>query len=417
MISETTGKRLRLRAPYFIALFFLFYIGYLGLCPISQLLENTKSVLREECSPSEYISAVDTLYSGMLSTEASQPLLKNKGSYINFNGLMARLLSQPMMNERVTLKNGHLAHIISQPVSQEAIKATAENITSFAQMQESRGGKLLFVVTASQVSKYEDLLPAGYTDTANETADTLLALLSENGTAYLDLRECLHADGITQADAFFKTDHHWKPQTGLWAYGKILQSLETMGCIGPVNRDYSDSDHFDFVTFENTFLGSSGKRTGIYYAGLDDSVFIRPKFDTQLTLTIPDRSLSLGGRYEDVVYNTNRKIDFNEINYFSFNAYGLYGWGDNGLNQWRNEHAPEKARVMLIGDSFGNIPFSLMSLYFSSCDELDMRYYSGDFSAHFAEFQPDIVIMVVALNQITAENTRYPFVSEQNALT
>lgn len=417
MISETTGKRPRLRAPYLIALFFLFYIGYVGLCPISQLLENTKSVLREECSPSEYISAVDTLYSEMLSTDAGQPLLKDKGSYINFNGLMARLLAQPMMNERVTLKNGHLTHIISQPISQEAIKATAENIASFAQMQESHGGQFLFVVAPSQVSKYEDLLPAGYTDTTNETADTLLALLSENGTAYLDLRECLHADGITQADAFFKTDHHWKPQTGLWAYGKILQSLETMGCIGPVNRDYSDSDHFDFVTFEDTFLGSSGKRTGIYYAGLDDSVFIRPKFDTQLTLTIPDRELSLNGRYEDVVYNTNRTVDFNDIDYFAFNAYGLYGWGDNGLNQWRNEYAPEKDRVMLIGDSFGNIPFSLMPLYFSSCDELDMRYYSGDFSSHFVEFQPDIVIIVVALDQIASNNTRYPFVSEQNALT
>ena len=205
------------------------------------------------------------------------------------------------------------------------------------------------------------------------------------------------------------TDHHWKPQTGFWAYTKILSVLEESGAMASMDSFRTDSSQFDFVTYPNTFLGSSGKRTGICYAGVDDAIFIQPKFDTEITLSIPDRELELSGRYEDVCYNTDDPLNPDDPDYFQFNAYGLYGWGDNGLNQWRNKNAPVDTNVLLIGDSFGNIPFSLMSLYFSSCDELDMRYYSGDFQAHFREYQPDIVILEATPDQVVAENTCYSF--------
>lgn len=412
MLPERNEKRPRLRAPCLLAVLFLLYIGYVGLHPLAKLYHCTKSVLTAECPPSDYIDAVDELYSGMLSTEQNQALLQNKGTYINLNGFLAKLLGQPMMNKRVTLKNGHLSEVNSHHKSQEEIEATARNIASLAQAQKQNGRQFLFVMTPSQISKYEDLLPAGYTDTTNETVDALLALLAQKGVACLDLRECMHAEGITQADAFYTTDHHWNPQTGLWAYARILQTLDRMGCISPVDPDFTDADRFEIVTFENTFLGTSGRRTGIYYAGLDDSIFLIPKFDTALTVTIPNLGLELTGRYEDVAYRNDEELDFDNPDYFQYSAYSLYGWGDRGLIQWRNENAPDNARVMLIGDSMGNIPFSLMSLFFTSCDELDMRYYSGDFSKHFSDYQPDIIIMEASPGQALAPNTQYPYVPE-----
>ena len=345
----------------------------------------------------------------MLSTEQGSPLLQNKGTYINLNGAMARLMGQPMMNERVTLKNGHLAHVVSQSGSMDSIEATARNLAALAQMQKDSGGQFLFVLSPSQISKYEDLLPAGYTDTLNNTSDALLALLAQYDVPCLDLREEMHAGNMANADASFVTDHHWKPQTGFWAYTRILDRLEDMGAIGPVDAFYTDSDQYEFVTYPNTFLGSSGKRTGIYFAGVDDSIFIRPRFDTEISLTVPDRELELTGRYEEVCYNTESELNPEDPDYFQYNAYGLCGWGDNGLNQWRSGSAPDSSSVMLIGDSFANVPFSLMSLYFSSCEELDMRYYSGDFSEHYQTFRPDIVILEVTIDQAVAENTTYPF--------
>lgn len=406
---ELLKKARKLRPAHLLAAAFLLYIGFVALYPLEPLKNDTKSLLKGEISVSAYMDRIDEMYDGMLSTEQDQPLLQNKGTYVNLNGAMAKLLGQPMMNERVKLKNGHLTSVVSWRHSQEDIEYTAHNITRLSQMQQKNGGQFLFVLAPSQISKYEDLLPEGYTDTMNDTSDTLLSLLAQNGVAYLDLREALHKDQISNADAFFVTDHHWRPQTGFWAYTKILSALEESGAIASVDGFYTNSSHYDFVTYPNTFLGSSGKRTGICYAGVDDSIFIQPKFDTEITLSIPDRELELSGRYEDVCYNTDDPLNPDDPDYFQFNAYGLYGWGDNSLNRWRNENAPDNSKVMLIGDSFGNIPFSLMSIYFSDCDELDMRYYSEDFQRHYQDFQPDIVILEATLDQAVAENTCYSF--------
>lgn len=406
---ELLKKARKLRPANLLAAAFLLYIGFVALYPLEPLKNDTKSLLKGEISVSDYMDRMDERYYGMLSTEQDQPLLQNKGTYINLNGGMAKLLGQPMMNERVKLKNGHLTSVVSWRHSQEDVVYTAQNITSLARTQEKNGGQFLFVLAPSQISKYEDLLPEGYTDTMNDTSDTLLSLLAQNGVAYLDLREALHKDQISNADAFFVTDHHWRPQTGFWAYTKILSALEESGAIASVDGFYTDSSHYDFVTYPNTFLGSSGKRTGICYAGVDDSIFIQPQFDTEITLTVPDRELALTGRYEEVCYNSEDTLNPDNPDYFQFNAYGLYGWGDNSLNRWRNENAPDNSKVMLIGDSFGNIPFSLMSIYFSDCDELDMRYYSEDFQRHYQDFQPDIVILEATLDQAVAENTCYSF--------
>ena len=406
---ELLKKARKLRPAHLLAAAFLLYIGFVALYPLEPLKNDAISLLKGEISVSAYMDRIDEMYDGMLSTEQDQPLLQNKGTYINLNGAMAKLLGQPMMNERVKLKNGHLTSVVSWRHSQENIEYTAQNITSLARTQEKNGGQFLFVLAPSQISKYEDLLPEGYTDTMNDTSDTLLSLLDQNGVAYLDLREALHKDQISNADAFFVTDHHWRPQTGFWAYTKILSALEESGAIASVDGFYTDSSHYDFVTYPNTFLGSSGKRTGICYAGVDDSIFIQPQFDTEITLTVPDRELELTGRYEEVCYNSEDTLNPDNPDYFQFNAYGLYGWGDNSLNRWRNENAPDNSKVMLIGDSFGNIPFSLMSIYFSDCDELDMRYYSEDFQRHYQDFQPDIVILEATLDQAVAENTCYSF--------
>ena len=395
-----------------LAVLFLLFIGYVACEPFPQFLSNTRALITEGISPRNYIRSIDDQYSGMLSTEKEKPLLQSKGTYINLNGLMANLLGQPMMNDRVTLKNGHLASLVSWRYSQEEIENAGENISRFAQRQLSQGKQFLFVMVPSQISKYEDLLPTGYTDTTNETADILLELLTQNGVPCLDLRETMHSEGMTQADAYFTTDHHWKPQTGFWAYTKMLEALQQFDVIAPVDSFYTDSGNFEFVTYEKTFLGSSGKRTGIYYAGLDDSIFIRPKFDTEISVTIPNRGLDLTGRYEDTAYNTDVETDYSHPDYFNENAYGLYGWGDTSLTQWRNEHAPENAKVMLIGESFGNVPFSLMSLYFTSCDELDMRHYTDNFAEYYASYQPDIVILEVNVDQAVAEITTYPYFPE-----
>ena len=110
----------------------------------------------------------------------------------------------------------------------------------------------------------QDILIEERSTNTKENIEFTRQLLEEAGVPYLDLREEMQAEGISVTDAFYTTDHHWKPQTGLWAFGKILEKLETTGAIPSVDPVYTDPGNYSFEIHENTFLGSSGKRTGIH---------------------------------------------------------------------------------------------------------------------------------------------------------
>lgn len=54
---------------------------------------------------------------------------------------------------------------------------------------------------------------------------------------------------------YYSIDHHWTPKAGLWAFGKISETL---------NKDYdfdidmnlANQDNYDVKTYKDWFLGS-----------------------------------------------------------------------------------------------------------------------------------------------------------------
>ena len=407
---QTILKKLRqLTAAHVLAVLFLVYIFYVGLYAMPDFMYNIGRSLHWQTGINDLIDSVDAVYEDMLAAEKHLPLLHNKGTYVNLNGYMADLMDQPMMNERIKLKNGHLTHLVTDAMDPENIQQAADNVIRFHKTQTASGGNFLFVLTPNQISKYEDLLPEGYTDTTHATADAFLAMLNDAGVPCLDLREELQKDGISVTDAFFVTDHHWTPQTGLWAFGEILEKLTDMDAIEAVDPKYTDPGYYIFETYDDAFLGSAGRRTGTKFAGLDDAVLLRPEFETDISVILPEKDLSLRGAYEEVAYSTADEPDYEDPDFFKDNVYGLYGWGDTQITHWRNEGAAQQGNFLLIGESFGNIPFSLMSLVFGVCDEVDLRLYEGDFAGYYGSFRPKTVILEMNPDMIGSVFTNYPY--------
>lgn len=395
-----------------LAVCFLAFCCFTGLGAFAPFLTNTADAIENSSTLAEYIEVIDEQYSGMLTTEQDNEFFHNKATYINFNGLMGKALDQTMVNDRFKLKNGSLA-AFSKNLQFDQLDLVFENIQRLYQNQNDQGKSFLFVLAPSNMYQQETLLPTGYHDSSNERINYLLDLLKANNIPCLDLREEMYNDEIENSEAFFVTDHHWTPQTGFWAYTKILGKLSDLGAISPVNDSYTNTDNFSFTVFEDSFLGSSGKRTGRFFAGVDDFCVISPNFDTSISATVESAGINLQGRWEEVAYKGGSMEQFLlNPDYFNDNPYGRYGQGDRDLTQWRNESAPEDKRFLLIGDSFGNVPFSLMPLYISSCDEVDMRYFKGDFTAYYESYDPDTVVLLVNVNSSLTENTLYPFLSD-----
>lgn len=406
------SKLKKITAPKCLAVLFLCFCFWVGSHTFIPFLENTISVVKMGGSLPDYIETIDKQYSDMLSTKKEDTGLHNKGTYINLNGLMANLLDQTEVNERFKLKSGYLAsHSLS--IQTSILDEVSENMIRIHKKQEEKGKHFLFVLAPSNMYEHERLLPVGYNDTSNERIHYLLELLDQNGVAYLDLREKMREDAITNEEAFFITDHHWKPQTGFWAYTKILDNLAQRGVISPVDEFFTDERNYLFEIYEDAFLGSSGKRTGRYFAGVDDFCVISPKYETNLSIQVPDSKVDLQGRWENISYKGGDIARFlADPDYFNDNPYGRYGQGDVALTHWRNDSAPEDMKLLMIGDSFANVPYSFLPLYISQCDEMDMRYFEGDFTAHYESFDPDVVIVMVNLNSIRTVNTLYPYFAE-----
>lgn len=64
-------------------------------------------------------------------------------------------------------------------------------------------------------------------DYANDNADGLAEALREADIPVLDLRDSIVRD-MDFDSAFYASDHHWKPRTGLWAAGEILGELNAL---------------------------------------------------------------------------------------------------------------------------------------------------------------------------------------------
>lgn len=130
-----------------------------------------------------------------------------KYQYVNFNGFMCRLLRQPEMNDVVKLNNSYLTTIIEK-IPDDSIAQYAEQTEAFSRRMQEKNIQYTFVVLPYVVDRYNAQMPTGIKDYGNENLDNIKQAMAERGIDTLDLRECLHNEGLKTYDIFFRTDHH-----------------------------------------------------------------------------------------------------------------------------------------------------------------------------------------------------------------
>ena len=386
----------------FIFLFLIFFIA-IGTLPVTfgKLYKefNKDKVLLKKVESS--FKVLDEAYEGMLDFDSS--LISNKGTYINLNGFMSNLMGQRVMNDVTVLNNGHLARVSYEELD---LSEQLMQVIKLRDKLREENKDFLFVLAPSQISKHEDLLPEELKkeNYISDNADKLLKDLRTNDIPYLDLREELYNEGIKHEDAFFKTDHHWKVETSFWAYSKIVNELIENNVISNVDEWFLDISSYDKNIKEGVFLGSSGKRTGKYFAGKDDFPILTPKFETEFKVGFPKKNTIKEGKLEETL------LDVKEIEKSMFNAnfYRYYGYGAMTDLDITNLKSLTNKDVLIIGDSFSRPTSMFLSTIFNKTFTRDMRYYKGDFTKDYNQMNPDIVLVIINDNNID-ENIDYDF--------
>lgn len=282
------------------------------------------------------------------------------------------------------------------------VTADAANVISFAAYCHDNDIDFLYLQAPYKISKTQDRDISGVLDFSNQNADDLILQLRQANVDVFDFREVIDAEGLNHHDLFYRTDHHWRAETGLWASYHILEYLNQHYNYN-VDPDLLNENNFTSVLYPKWFLGTYGKKVTLSIADPDDFSLIYPKFETAISFSIPDAQVDLVGDFS-IVYD----MDFaEEMDYYRRNPYGAYMYGEHALVRFGNHLSENDLRILVIHDSFGDCVLPFVSLGVGYVDSLDLRFFTGSVQSFIEESKPDAVMVLYNPGFIKANETYY----------
>lgn len=378
------------------------FIGFLGVTGLLTVTVNAVDVAKDA-----YITLKDTYIAnpgvkgaltgtiGGIENGFSQNVF-GQNAFINLYGLTQQTLGKEYIidvdSSYNIIKDNH-GKLHFAAFKEDNSKAADEIIELNKSLKEN-GINMLYVQTPIKMIKNFTKLNPAITDYSNENSDKIVAQLRSGDVDVIDLRNLIDISGIEKDRMFYNTDHHWTIETAFWGVSKVVEKLKTIyGVDLDPQKFYSDIKNYDVKEYEDSFLGSQGRRVGKYYGGVDDFSLITPKFDTDYSVTINKRNKveNLEGSFEDSMIN---KEILEEKDIFT-NRYVSYFGADYPEIIIKNHDADNDFKILIVKDSFG-IPFSaFISTMAGETRMLDTRYYKEKSVKDYAlEYKPDLVLYV-----------------------
>lgn len=233
----------------------------------------------------------------------------------------------------------------------------------------------LYVQLTGKMLKDVTELPAGAYSYANENADEFLAALDEREIPYYDMRGDIINSVDDHTRLFYDTDHHWTTETAFFAFGKLVSLLNERFGFGLDPENYfCDIGNWKKTLYEDSFLGSQGKRIGRPAAGIDDYTLIEPNFATDYLLydasALYEEPLLMrsGSFRESLIYE--EALESSDITANKHAAYFQYDYGDMII---RNTSVQNDLRLLIIKDSFSLPLIAYLSTCVSEIHMIDLR--------------------------------------------
>ena len=302
-------------------------------------------------------------------------------SYAEYNGI-------------VKLPDGHLTSYIEQRDTNSA----ADNMISFADYCKQNGINFIYIQAPYKISRIQDKGVSGVVDFSNQNADALIQRLKQANVDIYDLRDEIESEGLNHHSLFFRTDHHWLPETGLWASRHILDYLNQKYKYNTDSGALNESQ-FKIVLYPKWFLGSQGKKVTLAVTTPDDFSLLYPTYKTQMHFSIPDAEIDLDGDFS-IVYDM-KKVE--KIDYYGRNPYGAYMYSDHALTRFENHLSKNNMRLLFIHDSFGDCVLPFVSIGVKYVDSLDLRHFTGSVMSFIEKNKPDAVIVLYNPNSIKSD--------------
>ncbi|MDD6170410.1 MAG: hypothetical protein PUB46_10120 [Lachnospiraceae bacterium] len=226
-------------------------------------------------------------------------------------------------------------------------------------------------VYVSYPSKTDDDITTTYygiETNGKENRNEFLTGLERKNINILDVRAMLEADGYDVHDLFYKTDHHWKSTAGLYGANAIVNYLnQTFGYT--FRDDLIDETKFEFTTYDNLWLGETGRRVSKTWARvLDDFTEITPTYETSLSIGNYGDEERTEGEFSMLIDESGYDGNIDLYNYSAHYSYK----GSGSMTAIHNNNV-DKGKVLIIKDSFSVVVIPFLSLAVQDVVVWDMR--------------------------------------------
>jgi len=271
----------------------------------------------------------------------------------------------------VKMSNGHLCVLGPR----RDMTVLAESIKSFDKFLKTQNIPFAYIMAPSSISP-EDKLISNHWDFSNQNAEELLKKLESADVNTIDLRSKLIEDGISYGDAFFVTDHHWRPETGVWATGKIAEWLNRNAGLDCDVQLYK-SENYDKKVYHEWFLGSYGRKATLARTKPDDISILFPKKPVRFHYVNPAAPCDRTGGF-DVIYHYE---NIEPKDYYYQNSVGAYlnnkyaAFIDN-----LDENA--EGKVLVVGDSFLILVAPFLAQSVKRVEYLSLDYFDGSLESY-----------------------------------
>ena len=302
---------------------------------------------------------------------------------VNAWGALQKLMGKKVANgstvyEDVTLlKNGAVTMADHYP----DVSPAKEAVTDAEEFASSISADFLYVQAPGKEETPLDL-PYGAVSYGPAKAEEMTAFVRREGIENISIKELLTSDGEDWYSYFYRTDHHMRNRAAYLTAGAVLEKIN--------GENTLSEDGFEKITYKDIFLGTQGRMTGRYYAGLDDYELWLPKEEGHYSLEVPSEGIYREGTFKEAfLYEEN-------LSHYSFDWYAYYAYLHQDYKHMilKNEDKPEGKRAVIIRDSTA-VPVSVFMI--TECgriDLIDLRYTdaSEDVYGLIEDISPDIII-------------------------
>lgn len=269
------------------------------------------------------------------------------------------------------------------------VKKAIAGLVGLRNFCEERGAAFSYISYPSKSGNVNYAYEYGVESDCEETRKSLLAGLDENQIKVLNVREMLEGEGFTRQDIFYKTDHHWNTQSGLYAAGAVAEWLSTEFGIMTL-PDMLDTDLFTYKEYSESWLGETGRKYSKKWVGrLDDFILIEPRYETLFEYKVPG-VFDKTGDFSVLVNKEIYDIDF-DIYSTSLHYSYMPNAGPNTIV--RNKNIENGAKVLIIKDSFSIVVAPFLSLACKEVNMWDMRNNQSSVYNYISENDFDVVLV------------------------